>query len=483
MPASTAVPRNARDGSRVSEPGDGRAAASDEERALLLRLLRARRDAAATGWTPLTATQQGIWLAEQADPGRSGYHDTAVVELIGDVDPGRLRSALAAVTQRHEALRCRLRQFDGEPRQAFDSSVTDVTLHELTRPSADASERLAARHTALAASEPFDLETGPLWRARVLKLEPGRFRVVLVVHHLIGDGWSHGVLWRDLLRAYLSDPHDVLPVVDGYASWLTAKVARERAAIASGRLGEVVRRVSATPRRTVLPGLADAATDRRAVAVQLPVSDAGWAGFHARCRACGSTPFAGLLGMFGAEAALRSGASVTMAVPFAQRAEPGADDLVGCLIDVLPVVLTLPGSEPELGADDPARIGQASWATALAAAEVPYREVARSLAVAKSHDADDPVTNVAVEQLNVDLTERRVGHLRVVPASRQHLRVRHDLTLTVPQRPDQRPHLLAPVERWRPDALADFAAGLGRRISRSAAPLDSAARSPRRTGR
>src|SRR4051812_44162904 len=90
----------------------------DPTRARLLTVLRSRGSPDTAGWLPLTATQQGIWLGEQIDPGASGYHDTAVLRFTGPLDVDALRDAFGETQATHEALRARVIEVDGEPRQA-----------------------------------------------------------------------------------------------------------------------------------------------------------------------------------------------------------------------------------------------------------------------------------------------------------------------------------------------------------------------------
>ena len=135
------------------------------------------------------------------------------------------------------------------------------------------------------------------------------------------------------------------------------------------------------------------------------------------------------------------------------------------MVDLLPVTVSVPEPVPAGGPGSVAslEVGRTAWMTALAGAEVPYREVARALA--GDSDSDDPVTNLAIEELNVSFAERTVTGLRIRPQPRQYVRVRHDLTLSVPRGDGAPPHLLIPTARWDPGAVHEIAAALARRIT------------------
>jgi hypothetical protein len=429
----------------------------DDLRAELWRLLREHRSENDLGRRHrLTATQQGIWLAENSSPGLSGYHDTAEVEVLGDLDVGRLRSAVAVIMRRHEALRARIVIDDGEPWQVFDRETPTIEEHDLSGRIGTTRDRFVTRHQALAATQPFDLGSGPLWRVLVLRLEPGRHRVLVVIHHLICDGASHNVLWRDLMSAYV-DPD--LPALQGYSDWIRQRVAAEGRA--ESQADEVADRVASSPRRVPLAGCRQPTEDRRARTLPLPLDASAWLGLTERARSRGLTPFSAALGVFGGLLSQLSGSPVTMAVPLARREQPGASELVGCMVDLLPV--TVRSGQDDLGA------GHLAWLQALGGADVPYREVARRLPPesrdgTSASNVDDPVTNLAVEQFNVVTDPLHVAGLRVVPCPRAHLRVRHDLTLTVSHDPAEIPQLLVPDARWNARDVDDLAAALADRI-------------------
>lgn len=143
--------------------------------------------------------QQSLWLQHQIDPGRSAYHVVAAVRLRGPLDVPALEAALNAVAGRHETLRTVFRLDGGTPVQVIGPvAPLAVTV----------AEAAAGEVEALVQQEietPFDLATGPLVRLRLLRLAADHHIAVLVMHHIITDGESSGILLRELLLHYAAE--------------------------------------------------------------------------------------------------------------------------------------------------------------------------------------------------------------------------------------------------------------------------------------
>lgn len=436
-------------------------------RARLLTLLRSCGSRDAAGWLPLTATQQGIWLGEQLDPGESGYHDTAVLRFTGRLDVDALHDAFSETQATHEALRARIIEVDGEPRQTFDVDRLIWVYDDLAE-NQSAAQAEADRWAVRDAATPFDLERGPLWRVRVMRLGGDEHRVVIVLHHLVTDGWSHGVVLRAALAHYLritgvAGPPPPVPA-RSYASWVTAKVRLEAAAVSGRQLDDVIRRLADAPRVWSFPGLAGG-TSRAAGSVPVPVPTEVWSPFGSACQRVGATGYMALGGLFALLLARAGGVSpVVMSAPVAKRCRAADADLVGCMIDVVPVRIDVPAAAAPA---DAVSAGRAGVVEALRHGEVPYRQVARALGADAS--SDDPLTNIGLEEFNAPRRGRRVGPLRVEPLSRGLLRLRHDLTLSLASNVGDGVALLYPADRWRPGAVEALAADLAVLVSAFAA--------------
>jgi amino acid adenylation domain-containing protein/non-ribosomal peptide synthase protein (TIGR01720 family) len=169
--------------------------------------------------------QRRLWMLDRLDPGGSAYLVPSAIEIAGDIDPRRLGVALNAVIARHESLRTTF----AAPRTSLNQVVhpalaIDLPMHDVSSaPEADAAAR---SQMAIEAGRPFDLQQGPLIRAGLWRLAHHRFVLLIVVHHIVIDEWSLGVLMRDLFSAYASGTSlEPLTVqYKDYTAWLEQQV-------------------------------------------------------------------------------------------------------------------------------------------------------------------------------------------------------------------------------------------------------------------
>jgi amino acid adenylation domain-containing protein len=148
---------------------------------------------------PLSYPQQRLWFLEQLDPGNAAYHLHASFRLRGPLDVTALQGALDALVARHEVLRTRIEARGGEPVQVI-AAPQGCPLERLDATGLD--EAALARRLAELVAAPFDFGRGPLFRAALLERGGGDWRLLLVIHHIIADGWSIGVLLRELSAGY-----------------------------------------------------------------------------------------------------------------------------------------------------------------------------------------------------------------------------------------------------------------------------------------
>ena len=151
----------------------------------------------------LSHAQRRLWVLAQMEGGSAAYNMPGALLLAGQLDPAALEQAFVALAQRHESLRTTFALLDGELRQIvhaapnFGLRYVDLTPH--AEPSAQA--RTLADEDAV---RPFDLQSGPLFRASLLKLDGEQHVLLFNIHHIIADGWSETVLVRELIRLYES---------------------------------------------------------------------------------------------------------------------------------------------------------------------------------------------------------------------------------------------------------------------------------------
>ncbi|MCX4744333.1 amino acid adenylation domain-containing protein [Kitasatospora sp. NBC_01287] len=179
---------------------------SSESRLLSRMRQRATADRiarrATTGPVPLSFAQQRLWFLDQLEPGGAEYLIPFGLRVTGPLDVSALRTALSGLVVRHEVLRTRFTADEaGQPAQLVDAPwPVEVGVHDLR----EAEEREAAARDLLrsAALRPFDLAAGRPLRADLVRLADEEQYLLLTVHHIVADGWSEGILARELRELY-----------------------------------------------------------------------------------------------------------------------------------------------------------------------------------------------------------------------------------------------------------------------------------------
>ena len=150
---------------------------------------------------PLSWTQQRLWVLDQLESSGAAYHLPWMAQLEGALDTGALQAAIDGLLRRHEILRTRFGLLAGDPVQIVDSNVqVRVAAEDCT---ALTHEQVEARLLALIA-QPFDLHHGPLLRVHLLRTADARHVLLVLLHHIVADGWSMNVLFRELAFFYNS---------------------------------------------------------------------------------------------------------------------------------------------------------------------------------------------------------------------------------------------------------------------------------------
>lgn len=179
---------------------------------------------------PLTPAQQEIWYVSQMGPALSAaYNESCTLHLRGKLDEVALRRALADLVARHESLRATF-SAAGDQQRIAPTSQPDFEIVDLSDATQPGHARLkAAIDEAIGGT--FDLGTGPLWRVRVLRISPDHHALVLVLHHIICDGWSRGVLVHelgDLYTAHHEGRAPALPTPARFSDYALAETWRQK---------------------------------------------------------------------------------------------------------------------------------------------------------------------------------------------------------------------------------------------------------------
>ncbi len=175
---------------------------------------------------PLSFAQQRLWFLAQMEGGSEAYHIPVGLRLKGELDEEALRRALDRIVARHEALRTRFEVQEGQAVQLIVPADVGLTLEWVDLSTEEASEHQLGLQAEAEARTPFDLEQGPLIRGRLVKLGEQEHVLLITMHHIVSDGWSQGVLARELgtlYEAYRSGGEDPLPALPiqyaDYAVW------------------------------------------------------------------------------------------------------------------------------------------------------------------------------------------------------------------------------------------------------------------------
>ncbi|HAT3848741.1 TPA: amino acid adenylation domain-containing protein [Serratia marcescens] len=185
---------------------------------------------------PLSFAQQRLWFLTQLEGLSETYHIPLALSLRGELDLPAWRQSLDALYARHEALRSRFVTVEGQPQvHILPADALPLTVHDLRgRQDAQSQARQLAQRLTEA---PFDLTQGPLVRAALIRLADEEHLFLLTCHHIISDGWSTGILLRELgalygaLRRGDADPLPPLTLqYADYAAWQRRYLTPERLA-------------------------------------------------------------------------------------------------------------------------------------------------------------------------------------------------------------------------------------------------------------
>ncbi len=155
------------------------------------------------GALPLSHAQQRLWFIEQLGISRHAYHILDATRLLGPLDVAALGRSLAEIIRRHDILRTTFTEIEGEVLQVV-GPVVAVPLPVVDLQALPENRREAGVHELAQedVEQGFDLTLGPLFRARLLRLEAEAHVLMLTLHHIVFDDWSHGVFWRELATLY-----------------------------------------------------------------------------------------------------------------------------------------------------------------------------------------------------------------------------------------------------------------------------------------
>ncbi|NTW01790.1 MAG: amino acid adenylation domain-containing protein, partial [Oscillochloris sp.] len=395
---------------------------------------------------PLSFAQQRLWFLDQLEPGSPLYNIPSARRLHGPLRADLLEQSINAILRRHEVLRTTFAAQDGRARQVIGTPDTRITLRriDLTALSAETKLIEANRLSAVEARQPFDLSTGPLLRVSLLRLAADDHVMLLTMHHIIADGWSIGVIIRELGALYTAflhgqpDPLSDLPVqYADVAAWQRAWVASpamtEQLDYWKYRLGG--------PSGRNLPALIELPTDRprpavpsyqgRRLSFSLPADLTTQ--IRSFCRQEEATLFMTLLTAFKVLLLRYSGQEdISVGTPIANRTRAEIELLIGFFVNTLVLRTDLSGA-PSFR-DVLARVRETA-VEAYAHQELPFELLVDALQPERTLN-QTPLFQVMFTVQSAPLQAVSLPDLTITPLEADSQTAKFDLTVLVVDRAD-----------------------------------------------
>ncbi|HEX6288818.1 MAG TPA: amino acid adenylation domain-containing protein [Herpetosiphonaceae bacterium] len=301
---------------------------------------------------PLSFAQERLWFLDQLAPGATAYNLPLMLRLAGQLDSAALQQSVHLLMQRHETLRAAFPTVDGLPVQVIaptqQIAVPVIDLSAL--PAAEQPDALT-RLVAAEVDRPFELARGPLLRLTLFRFAEREHRLLLVMHHIIGDGWSLRVYISDLLDLYRacvsrSDaPLAELPIQ--YADFAAWQRQRLQGSYLEQQLSYWKEQLAGAPTMLELP------TDRPRPAVQ--TYEAAWHylqlpqplmdGLAALSQQQGTTMYMTLLAAFATVLYRYTGQhDILVGTPVANRNWIETEGVIGCFVNTLVLRTDLAGN-------------------------------------------------------------------------------------------------------------------------------------------
>src|SRR5688500_18730485 len=304
-----------------------------------------------TGALPLSFAQERLWFLDRLEPGSTTYNMPAARRLGGALDEAALERSLSEIVRRHEALRTVFAEVDGSPVQVitpFDGFV--VPVEDLSGLSEADREAAVRRRVGEEARRAFDLSADPLFRAALLRLGEEDHVLLLSMHHVVSDGWSTGVLFRELsalYAAYREGRESPLPELAvqyaDYAVWQREQLTGEAL---DRQLSYWRERLAGAPELLELPTdhPRPAMRTYRGATVPVELSLELLERLQALGRSEGATLYMTLLGAFQVLLSKYSGSEdIVVGSPIAGRTRKELEELIGLFVNTLVLRTDLSG--------------------------------------------------------------------------------------------------------------------------------------------
>ncbi|MFB1485352.1 amino acid adenylation domain-containing protein, partial [Corallococcus sp. RDP092CA] len=385
------------------------------------------------GQLPLSFAQQRLWFLHQLDASSPAYNVPMVLRLKGSLDVMALEQSFTELVRRHESLRTSFHVVNGQATQVIHLAVSlplaVINLSDIPEPERHEEVRRLADEEAV---HPFQLATGPLLRVKLLKLDEEEHILLLVMHHIVSDGWSMGVLVREMAAFYESFANGRTPVLPelpvqyaDYAGWQRGWLQGE---VLEKQLGYWKRQLTGAPSALELP------TDRPRPAVQtsnggsVPVKLGRELTEALKTLALkeGTTPFMVLLAAWQTLLSRYSGQDdISVGTPIAGRQRAETEGLIGFFVNTLVLRTTLDGDptfRELLGRVRETTLG------AYAHQEVPFEKLVEALAPTRD-TSRTPLFQVSMTLQNAPEAALPLTDLTLEGVEVEHRTAKFDLAL------------------------------------------------------
>ena len=386
------------------------------------------------GALALSFAQQRLWFLSRFEGTSTAYHIAVGLRLIGRLERGALVRALDRIVARHEALRTVFVQGDdGMPVQRIAAAAGfALSDHDLCGAAEAAGE--LQRLVAVEATASFDLERGPLIRGRLVRLAADEHVLLLTMHHIVSDGWSMGVLTRELgalYRAFAHGEADPLPPLaiqyGDYAvwqrRWLSGEVLARRGAYWKEAL-------SGAPALLELPWdrPRPAEQDHAGAVVPIRLDARLTEALKALSHRHGTTLYMTLLAGWAALLSRLSGQKdVVIGSPVANRGRAEIDGLIGFFVNTLALRVDLSG--PPSVSELLARV-KAQTVAAQEHQDLPFEQVVELLQPSRSL-SHAPLFQAVLVWQNLPAGRLDLGELRLEAVEVPRVSAQFDLTLSL----------------------------------------------------
>jgi amino acid adenylation domain-containing protein len=390
------------------------------------------------GSAPLSFAQERLWFLDRLQPGNSAYSVPMAIGLAGPLNVAALERSLNEIVRRHEVLRTAFSFMEAQPVQVI-AAAESLRLPLIDLQGLPDTESEARRLAAEEALRPFDLARGPLVRTRLLRLGEQEHVLLLPMHHIVSDGWSLGVLFRELSVLYENfssgkpSPLPELPIqYADFAVWQRQWLQGE---VLEGQLSYWKKQLAAAPAALDLP------TDRPRSPVQtfhgarqsVGLSQALTNRLKALCHRESVTLFVTLLAAF--QTLLHRYTShddIVVGSPIAGRTRTEIEGLIGLFVNTLALRTDLSG-DPSfrelLG-----RVREVAL-EAYAHQDLPFEKLVEQLQPERDLSRS-PLLQVIFVLQNAPMTPLRLSGLTVTPLKVESKTAKFDLTLSLVEKTD-----------------------------------------------